>query len=203
MTVHTRDDSDGNSHQVWAQRQAMSCAIASMWMARNQVKQMTFAEGEWGLAQRAFQNAVQGVAWAATDPGSNGGGRTIDGAAATAGSSDAMFGSSGTGPSLWRSAMQGNGIKVLQTLASGTFPHRLNTARLGLGTPALVGVGWWTNSGGSWTRNSGHVIVATGVNSRGQIIYLDPWGAVLREVGNNGRYQATGWVEVVQYLSQA
>ena len=203
MTVHSRTDSDGNTYQVWAQRQAMSCAIASMWMARNRVMQMTYAEGEWALAQRAFQHAVQGIPWAATDPGANGAGRTIDGSAAAAGSSDEMFGSTGTGPSLWKAAMNANGIKVLQTLANGTWPHRLNTGRLGPATPALVGVGWWSQAGGTWTRNSGHVIVAAGVTSGGRIVFLDPGGGILREQANNGRYSTTGWVEVVHYLSRA
>ena len=72
MTVHSRTDSDGNTYQVWAQRQAMSCAIASMWMARNRVMQMTYAEGEWALAQRAFQHAVQGIPWAAAYAASKG-----------------------------------------------------------------------------------------------------------------------------------
>ncbi len=204
MTVHLQTDSAGNTYGVWAQRQAMSCAIASMWMAMNQVRQSTSVEGEWDLAQRTFQHAVQGIAWAATDPGANGAPRTINpGAAGQTGStSDAMFGVQGTGPAVWRSALAANGISVVTTQANGNWPHRLNMTRLGARTPALVGVGWWSQTGGTWQRNSGHVIVAAGTVG-GAIVYLDPAGGVLRELPNSGRYGTTGWVEVVLYLSAA
>jgi len=203
MTAHLRADSAGNTYGVWAQRQPMSCAIASMWMAINQVNQSTAAEGEWALAQRTFQHAVQGTSWASTDPGANGGGRSIDaGSVAQDGStSDSVFGVTGTGPAMWKSALTANGISVSMTKANGAWPHRLNATRLGQTTPALVGVGWWSNSGGKWRRNSGHVIVAAGTMGGGSIVYLDPAGGVLRETANNGRYSSTGWVEVVLYLS--
>jgi hypothetical protein len=46
MPIFMRVDSDGSMHQVWAQEQANSCAVASIWMARNQALQMTVNQDE-------------------------------------------------------------------------------------------------------------------------------------------------------------
>lgn len=59
MTVLLKTDSDGYVHQLWAQEQASSCAVASIWMARNQARQQTVDESEWSLAWSLFSDIVQ------------------------------------------------------------------------------------------------------------------------------------------------
>ena len=61
MTIVFRQDSKRNTYQIWAQEQPASCAVASIWMARSQARQMTFAEGEWDLAWRIYQHTVVGL----------------------------------------------------------------------------------------------------------------------------------------------
>src|SRR5215831_13859620 len=58
MTVVFRNDSDNYTHEIWAQEQNSSCAVASIWMARNQAKQMSIDEGEWALACHIFRRVV-------------------------------------------------------------------------------------------------------------------------------------------------
>ena len=46
MTIVSRTDSTGLEHQIRAQRKANSCAVAAIWMARNQARQMSIGESE-------------------------------------------------------------------------------------------------------------------------------------------------------------
>ena len=201
MTVHLRTDSDGTVFQVWAQRQAMSCAIASMWMTVGMVRQQTLMDTEWDLAQRVFQHAVQGVEWAATDPGE--GGRTIHPAAVAnnRASVDNMFGRAGTLRAQTKTALEAQGVTVQWQQANGNYPCTLVPARLGVGKPALTSVGWWRRVGGNWQRRGGHAMVVARQASNGRLVWLDPAGGRLREFPNNGRYGNTGWVESIMYCS--
>ena len=61
MTVSLATDSEGNTYQIWAQRQANSCAVASIWMARGIARQMSIDESEWELAHRMYYAAVAGM----------------------------------------------------------------------------------------------------------------------------------------------
>jgi hypothetical protein len=56
-----RQDSVKHTYQIWAQDQAQSCAVASIWMARSQARQQSFAETEWDLAWRFYQQTVIGM----------------------------------------------------------------------------------------------------------------------------------------------
>jgi hypothetical protein len=46
MTIHHRTDSDGVEHQIWAQQQANSCGIASLWMVPCLAAGQTISESE-------------------------------------------------------------------------------------------------------------------------------------------------------------
>ena len=57
--IDIQNDSDGNTCSIWKQNHANACAVASMWMARNMVRQQTMMESEWELAQRFYRAAVK------------------------------------------------------------------------------------------------------------------------------------------------
>ena len=59
--INIETDSHGRTYQIWKQDQMNSCGVASVWMARGIALQMSFAEEEWGLAQRVSQCREQRV----------------------------------------------------------------------------------------------------------------------------------------------
>ncbi len=194
MSIIYRDDSDGMTHQVWAQRQASSCAVASIWMARNQAFQMTFAEEEWGLAWRMYGQVVQGMNLVPQAPAP----MTFDPRAHqndqnTFGN---MFANAGTFMGQVAQAVKNDGLKVNQM--TGFLPGTtVDASKLSDTNPAIVLLGWYNGA----TRNGGHFIVASRRTRLGQIVYLDPWEGQLRELGTGPQYQATGRFEQIIYLS--
>src|SRR5947208_16652124 len=87
-------DSDQYMHQIWAQEQANSCAVASIWMARNQARQMSVNQEEWALAWQIYGQVVQGMALVPSPPA----GRSLNPAAFPANQNtfQNMFASAGT-----------------------------------------------------------------------------------------------------------
>jgi hypothetical protein len=69
-------------------------------------------------------------------------------------------------------------------------------------TPAVVLLGWYYMVNGALQRNGGHFVVAVNVLGN-RIVYLDPWGGVLNEFGNNTRYDTNGYIEEIIYVSAA
>lgn len=194
MSIVFANDSDGYTHQVWAQRQANSCAVASIWMARNQAKQMTFSEGEWELAWRIYGQVVQGMvlipappAPMSLDPGSH---------PANQSTFENMFASAGTFMGQVASALRNEGLTVSTT--SFSPGSTVDPSRLSDTTPAIVLLGWYSGT----TRNGGHFIVASRVTGSGKVVYLDPWGGVLREMGVGPGYQGSGRFEQMAYISE-
>lgn len=194
MTIHYRTDSDNVIHQVWAQRQASSCAIASIWMARNQAKQMTVNESEWALAWRMYHQVVRSMDFVPEAPAP----MSFDQSAYqnnqnTFGN---MFAQAGTFMGQVVEALKLDELKVTSqtTFSPGT---KVVASKLSDTTPAIVLLGWY-NQG---QRNGGHFIVASRKTRAGNIVYLDPWGGVLRELGAGPQYQATGRFEQVVYIS--
>ena len=53
--------------------------------------------------------------------------------------------------------------------------------------------------GGS--RDGGHFVVAARRSNSAQIVFLDPWGGVLREVSNTSRYPGNGMIEEILYVN--
>ena len=71
MTILLRTDGDNYPHQIWAQEQAASCAVASIWMARNQARQQSVNETEWDVAWSIYKEIVAPLSMAsASEPGS-------------------------------------------------------------------------------------------------------------------------------------
>ena len=56
--INIETDSHGRTYQIWKQDQMNSCGVASVWMARGIARRMSYAEEEWGLAQRLYRNAI-------------------------------------------------------------------------------------------------------------------------------------------------
>jgi hypothetical protein len=193
MTIYFRDDSDNVTHQVWAQRQFSSCAVASIWMARNQARQMTFAEGEWELAWRIYGQVVQGMDFVPEPPP----GMSLDPSVHPADQTtfENMFASAGTFMPQVAEALRNDGLTVSTTnFSKGST---VDSFRLSDTTPAIILLGWYTGT----TRNGGHFIVASRRTSRGNIVYLDPWEGQLRELGVGPAYQRTGQFEQFAYIS--
>jgi hypothetical protein len=202
VSIVMRQDSKKNTYQLWAQDQPASCAIASIWMARSQAKQKSFAETEWELAWRIYQHTVVGIPLAfssndAPPPMSI----NPSGLASNQSTFNNMFGNFGTFAAQVVHALRTDGLRVTHTPNPGPPGITVNSAKLSQTTPAIAMLGWYSlQPNGQWQRNGGHFIVAADVIAN-QVVFLDPWGGVLNEVANNGRYQATGWIEETIYLS--
>ncbi len=194
MSIIYRDDSDRLTHQVWAQQQASSCAIASIWMARNQALQMTFAEEEWNLAWRMYGQVVQGMVFVPQapapvcfDPRAHQNNQNTFGN---------MFANAGTFMGQVAQTLRNDGLTV-NHLTSFSPGSTVDASRLSDTNPAIVLLGWYNGN----TRNGGHFIVASRQVRSGRIVYLDPWEGQLRELGPGPLYQTTGKFEQILYLS--
>jgi len=207
MSIIFRTDSDGNEFQVWAQRQAASCAVACLWMAESLAMQMTLAEGEWEKAWKLYEHTVNGTPWIQSSSiNSPTGPMSIDPRVHQNNQSTFynQFSNFGTYAKQVVAVLRQEGLTVTTSAApSGTLPLlTLNTSNISPTTPAIILLGWYAQSGNSWQRNGGHFIVAVRTNSSGQMVYLDPWQGVLNESANNGRYQQNGYIEQALYVSQ-
>ena len=193
MSIVFADDSDGYTHQIWAQRQANSCAVASIWMARGQAMQMTFNEGEWQLAWRMYGQVVQGMALVGPAPAP----MSLDPSSHPSNQStfENMFASFGTYMGQVAAALGNEGLKATATAFSPG--STVDVTKLSETTPAIVLLGWYSGA----TRNGGHFIVASKTTSSGKVVYLDPWGGVLRELGAGPGYPGGGRFESVCYVS--
>jgi hypothetical protein len=194
MSIVFRTDSDNYVHQVWAQEQANSCAVASIWMARGQARQMTFAEEEWALAWQIYGRVVQGMQLVARPPAP----MSLNPAAfqPNQGTFQNMFARFGTYMDQVAQALRNEGLSTVKTaFTQGTMT--VNPALLSDTTPAIVLLGWYNGA----NRNGGHFIVASRVVGSGNIVYLDPWEGQLRELGPGPNYPGGGRFEQVCYVS--
>lgn len=194
MSIIYRTDSDGATHQVWAQQQANSCAVASIWMARNQCFQMTFAEGEWNLAWRIYGEVVQGMNFVPQAPAP----MSLDPRAheSNQDSFQNMFASFGTFMGQVSKAVKNDGLKVTH-LTNFSPGNTVDVSKISDTTPAIILLGWYNGT----KRNGGHFIVASSKTKSGRVVYLDPWEGQLRELGAGPQYQTTGKFEQILYLS--
>lgn len=194
MTMFMLSDSDQCVHQVWAQEQASSCAVASIWMARNQARQMTVNEGEWALAWRIYGQVVQGMALVSAPPAP----MSLRPASFPRNQDtfQNMFASAGTYMNQVARALTNDGLRVTfkTRFSPGTAvdPRRLSDT-----TPAIVLLGWYTGD----KRAGGHFIVASRRTRTGQIVYLDPGQGQLHELGPGPAYPGGGKFEQVVYIS--
>lgn len=191
MTILLRTDGDNYAHQIWAQEQAASCAVASIWMARNQARQQSVNETEWDVAWSIYKEIVAPLSMAsAPEPAPRSfNPSSFQNNQITMGN---MFSNFGTFMAQVAAKLRLDGLKV-SVSASPT----VDKTKLSDTTPAIVLLGWY--NGGK--RNGGHFIVASRVNRAGQVVYLDPWGGKLVEMGTGPGYQATGRFEQIAYVS--
>jgi hypothetical protein len=186
MTISTATDSEGNVYQLWAQRQANSCGVAAIWMARGIALQMSMNEGEWELANRMYYQAIAGMMPEAGPP-PHGAPQSLDpdSYAANQDTMENTFASFGVYGRQVADMLRQEGFNVRRMRARSVLGDWLTPTR-----PAIILVGWYPN--GRARRQGGHFIVAAAQTRSKRIVYLDPWGGVLREVRNNGRYPENG-----------
>lgn len=198
MTIFFRNDSDNITHQVWAQEQPDSCAIASIWMARNQAKQMTFKESEWALAWRTYHTVIrnQNIYPAPPPP------MSLDPIAfqhdgvSNQGSFGDTFARDGSYMPQVSQALRNDGLRIKH--ATKWSPGAtVSPAFLSNTSPAIVLLGWYRGK----QRHGGHFIVASRKTRSGRIVYLDPWHGQLRELGVGPAYQQSGKFEQIIYIS--
>lgn len=210
MTINLKKDSDNNVHQIWAQRQPMSCGVASIWMARSMAYRMSFAETEWQRAWRMYHNVI------AETPGpllpetpapmsfhtqSHLRSSNDRGDQSTFGRTFSTFGTLGDQVT---KALKNDKLRVAHTFWSpftAVDPNRLAEAK-----PAILLLGWYPNGfqrGAPQNgRAGGHFIVAARKTTTRTIVYLDPWGGQLKEVGYGHSYPGGGIGEWVAYISK-
>lgn len=198
MTISLHTDSDSKTHQIWAQRQANSCSVASIWMARGIVRQMTMEEGEWALAHRMYHTAVAGMCWVDGPPATPAP-QTWDQGSFTVDQSSVAntFAAMGVYGHQVANMLREEGLKVAHVTHSGTA-LTINPAKLTPNKPAIVLVGWVRNG----QIAGGHFVVAARRAFNGRIVYLDPWGGVLREIPNDGRYPGNGLILEIIYVRE-
>ena len=208
MPIITRTDSDGNFHDVWAQEQANSCAVAAIWMATRLVKQMCFREGEWETALNLWGHVIKGTNLALPNSGPMSIDTTQFQGQTTNSSFEAKFGNQGTFMREIRTMIQADGIIRAQyynragsngPTALGLDPDRVSQTR-----PVIMLLGWYSAGAGSApTRNGGHFVVAIGKARNRRMIFLDPWQGRIVEHANNGIYPGGGIFEEVLYLRRS
>ena len=208
MPIVHRVDSDGSYHDVWAQEQANSCAVAAIWMATRLVKQLCINEGEWDTAMRLWGHVIAGQNLALP----NAGPMSIDTSQfqnqPTNSSFEAKFGNQGTFMREVRTMIGADNIRTQyydRTGSNGPVALGLDPQRVSNTRPVIMLLGWYspTPGGGPPTRNGGHFVVAVGKARNRKMIFLDPWQGRLVEQANNGIYPGGGIFEEVLYLRRS
>ena len=195
--INLTHDSDGTTFEVWKQDQMNSCGVASTWMARGLVRQMSYAEDEWGLAQRIYRNAIQNTLAALGPPPS--GPMTFNPASfprdqSSLGSTLANF---GIYAGQLATAIRAEGMGCQHISFSRGVVRQIDPNKLGERKAAIALV--------YWNPRGGHFIVAARRASNGDIVFLDPWSGEVNEQPNDGAYFSTygsrGAIGEVLYLN--
>jgi hypothetical protein len=194
--INIESDRSGRTYQIWKQDQMNSCGVASAWMARGIVKQMSFHEDEWNLAQRIYRHAI-GNALAPLGVSPSSGPMTLDPRAfgQNQGSMASTIANFGFYAVQLANALKAEGMKVEHVGYNGQ-PRSVTSNKISISKPAIVLVCW--NGGG------GHfVVVGRATNST--VSFLDPWDGHVNEQPNDGRYRARynsrGFNGEILYLS--
>ena len=193
--INIERDSHGRTYQIWTQDQMNSCGVASAWMARGIARQMSYAEGEWDLAQRLYRNAIENAL--APLGVSAAGPMTLDPRAfrrdqSSMASTVANF---GFFAAQLATALTAERLRV-EHVGNNGRPRRIQPHKIAINKPAIVLVYW--NGGG------GHFVVV-GRCTHDAVTFLDPWDGHVNEQTNNGayiaRYNNRGLIGEVLYLS--
>jgi len=193
--INIETDSHGRTYQIWKQDQMNSCGVASVWMARGIALQMSFAEEEWGLAQRVYRNAVNNaLAPLGVSPD---GPMCLDPSAFPSDQSSmaATLANTGFYAGQLAQAIRAEGLRAELVGWTGRS-HRIVANKIAINKPAIALVAW--NGGG------GHFVVV-GRCTGNAVSFLDPWDGHINEEPNDGRYRARyggrGFVGAVIYMS--
>jgi hypothetical protein len=178
--INIETDSHGRTYEIWKQDQMNSCGVASAWMARGIVRQMSVAEEEWTMAQRLYRNAINnalaplGVSAdgpMSLDP------RAFPSDQSSMASTIANFG--------FYAAQLARALRAermhVEHVSNNGNPLSIVPYKIAINKPAIALVYW--NGGG------GHFVVA-GRCTSGAVSFLDPWDGHVNERSNNGRYTA-------------
>ncbi len=189
-------DSSGRTYQIWKQDQMNSCGIASAWMARGIVKQMSLNEDEWGLAQRVYRLAIDNALAPLGVPSSSGP-MSLDPRAFPKNQSSmaSTIANFGFYAGQLGHALKAQGLKVEHIGFNGQ-PRVVTASKISISKPAIVLV--------CWTGGGGHFLVV-GRATQSAISFLDPWDGRVNEQANNGHYRARynnqGFIGEILYLS--
>ncbi|HQQ78294.1 MAG TPA: hypothetical protein PLB01_13150 [Thermoanaerobaculia bacterium] len=194
--ISVERDSSGRTYQIWKQDQLNSCGVASAWMARGIVMQMSLNEDEWSLAQRIYRQAVDNALAPLGVPSSSGPMSLNPGSFANNQSSMAStIANFGFYAAQLAHALRAQGLKVEHVGFNGQ-PRIVTASKISISKPAIALVCW--NGGG------GHFVVV-GRATQSLISFLDPWDGRVNEQPNNGRYRARynnqGYIGEILYLS--
>lgn len=179
--INIEHDSSGRIYQIWKQAQMNSCGVASVWMARGIVRQMSFAEDEWNLAQRLYRNAVNDALAPLGIPASSGP-MTLDPHAfpSNQGTMASTIANTGFYAAQLALALKAEGLKV-QHVGFNGHVHTVIADKISICKPAIVLVYW---------RGGGAHFVVVGRATSQWVTYLDPWDGHVNEQPNNGHYHA-------------
>ena len=200
--ISIETDSHGRTYQIWKQQQAATCGVASAWMARGIVRQMSFAEEEWALAERIYLTAVQN-ALAPMGQATTAGPMTMSpvGQPNDQSTFQSTFTQFGLFARQLAAALRSEGIAVehLGLRDTDTFDHgrRITPHKIAINRPAIAMVYW---------RGGGAHFVVVGRATQRQVTFLDPWDGHVNELPNDSIYTANygdvGVVGELLYLSQ-
>jgi len=184
--INIETDSHGRTYQIWQQQQTATCGVASAWMARGILLQMSINEDEWPLAERIYLGAVRG----ALDPlqqATTAGPMTMSpldqpNDQSTFQSTFTQFGLLARQLAL---AMRNEGFLATHygLRPQDTFQHarRITPNRIAIDRPAIAMVYWRGPAGGA------HFVVV-GRATWSQVTYLDPWDGHINELPNDSVY---------------
>lgn len=199
--INIQTDSHGRTYQIWKQDQPASCGVASAWMARGIVRQMSFAEEEWAMAQRIYAGAVAN-ALAPAGGTSTAGPMTLSpvGQPNDQSSFSSTFTRFGLFARQVAQALRSEGITVehLGLRDTDTFDHArtIQPNKIAINKPAIAMIYW---------RGGGAHFIVVGRCTARQVSYLDPWDGRVNEQPNNSIYRAhygdVGVVGELLYLS--
>ena len=198
MITYSRD-SDGNTYEIWKQDQANSCGVASLWMARGLVRQASFAEEEWALAERIFRRAVQSALAPLAQPpmGPQTFVESSDPSRHNQATMANTFGNLGLYSGQVATAIRNEGMSCQTISFSRGMVRSIDPNKLGERKAAIALI--------YWHPRGGHFVVAARRAGNGSIVFLDPWSGEVNEQDNDGAYFSTygsqGVVGEVLYIN--
>ena len=193
--INIERDSHGRTYQIWKQDQMNSCGVAAVWMARGIARRRSYAEDEWGLAQRLYRSAVQNALAPLGVPSE--GAMTLD---PNAFSNDQSSMASAVANRGFRAAQLANALRAerlrVEHVGNNGHARRIESHKIAIDKPAIALV--------YWNRRGGHFVVVGRCTHRA-VSFLDPWDGHVNEQYNTGHYYAPynnqGLIGEVLYVS--